>query len=205
MNGAALRVACYVARAHGLDGLRTLLRSNRYRVACILTHRRLARFEDPARNERPDFNDFKNLAEIRKIPFLVGDSRGERARIVEQLKPLRPDLLVSISWRNLISPAELKLPRLGGVNLHRGKLPDFAGAFPIARALERGDAEIVVTAQVLAEEIDAGQTLVTVSHPVNRGAHEATGTCVARLKREITPLFGPLLIEALNRMVEMNG
>ena len=200
MSERPLNVGCYVARAHGLAGLRAVLGSERYRVACVMTHRRKARFEDEARAERPDFADYRALTEAYGVPLWTVDSRRARDGLATRLAPLGLDLLLSISWRMLITAEELATARLGGVNLHRGRLPECAGAFPIAQALERGDSEVVITAHVITSEIDGGPVLATGSHPITERPGETSEAQVERLKGEITPLFGPLALRALGEL-----
>jgi methionyl-tRNA formyltransferase len=198
---ATYRTLCYFAREHGLAGLRSLLEDERFQPVCLLTHRRLPAAEDPERGERPEFKSYVALAASTGLVLFAVDSRAEREAIVPVLRGLDVDLIASISWRMLITPPELESARYGGVNLHRGRLPDYAGAEPIRQALVHGDTMITITAHRLNQEIDRGEVLVSVEHPAARLAGETIEERIGRLKREITPLFGPLLIRALERCV----
>ena len=198
VTDAPLRVAGYLARTHGLAGLRALLDAPGYELACVLTHRRLPRSEDPARPDRPEFVAYRDLAAAHGFPLHAVDGKRDRARIADWLSACNVDLIGCISWRYLITPAELSVPRRGGVNLHRGELPFFAGAAPIEQALRAKRPHVVVTAHTLTDEIDAGPVLATATHPVGDRATESLEESVARLKQEITPLFGRLLILALD-------
>ncbi|MGM0444334.1 MAG: formyltransferase family protein, partial [Fibrobacterota bacterium] len=133
------------------------------------------------------------------------DRKADTYCIQKVVQELAPDLLVSVSWRMLIPPSILAIPRFGGVNLHRGFLPRYKGAEPVRRALENGDHEIGITAHVLAEEIDAGEVLAVVRHPVLSGYTHSLHDLTECLKSEITPLFGPLLIEALDILAEQSA
>lgn len=202
MTTAPLRVGCYLARTHGLSGLRALLENPRYAVAYVLTHRRTAAYEGAERVDRPDFATYEALTAEHGVPLHVVDRVATRDALPETLAPYRVDLLACISWRMLIAPAELALPRLGGVNLHRGRLPDYAGAFPLHQALRQGDARVEISAHVLTEAIDAGEVLARAEHPVGDRHGEDDDATVDRLKDEITPLFGPLLIQALDALAQ---
>lgn len=190
-------VACYFARQHGLACLETLIASERFHPVCLLTHRRKAHFEDPERGERPDFLQFQRLANEGRFPLYAIDSRRERDATIAELEGLEIDLLASISWRLLITPRELALPHCGGVNLHRGRLPEYPGAFPLHRALENRDLSVGISAHLLEEEIDAGEVLEIVEHPVEYVEGRSLDEHVDALKREITTHFGPLLLRAL--------
>ncbi len=196
------RVLALVARDHGLAGLKTLLDSEDYTVAAIATHRHLPRSEDPARSERPEFAHYAALAAARAIPLLTVDTKHDQEEFENLCTQINYDVVLSISWRRWIPTELCARAAYGGINLHRGKLPEYAGAEPIKRALEMGDTRIKITAHVLDEEIDAGEVLATVEHPAERGANESVDAAVERLKREITPLFGPLLIETLNKITK---
>lgn len=167
----------------------------------MLTHRLLPRSESSARAQREDFAAFQVLTDQHGVRLHCVDTRAERAQIVAWLRPLSLDLLACISWRLLITAEELALPRLGGVNLHRGKLPDYAGAHPIEQALRHAETEIVISAHTLTEQIDAGPILGAAHHPIQSVEDESLEQQVARLKREITPRFGPLLLQALEAQV----
>jgi methionyl-tRNA formyltransferase len=117
---------------------------------------------------------------------------------------LRFELIAAISWRLLITPRELAAAPLGGVNLHRGRLPEYPGGSPLHRALENRDSSVGLTAHCLSPEIDAGEILEIVEHPVDYDGGLDIDDHVERLKQEISPLFGPLLIRALTACVERN-
>jgi methionyl-tRNA formyltransferase len=198
---ARLAVVGYFARAHGLAGLRALFDCERYRVAAIVTHRRFPKSEDPERSERPEFAEYSALAATHAVPLFAVDSTAAQAEAVAALDRLRFDLIAAISWRRLLAPRQLAQPRLGGVNLHRGALPRYAGAEPVLRALRDGAREIEICAHVLTSEIDAGEVLARVRHPTRAFPGESLEAQAERVKREITPLFGPLLVEALDILV----
>ncbi len=196
------RVLCYFARQHGLAGLQALIREADFQAVCVVTHRRNPRSEDSERRERPDFSRFQELAGKHDIPVLTVDSKQARDGIIERLEAMQIDLIASISWRMLITPRELAIARIGGVNLHRGKLPEYPGAYPLQRAIENGDNKVSITAHLLAEEIDAGKVLSVVEHPIGTDCTAPVDEQVAILKEQITPYFGPLLISALRACID---
>jgi methionyl-tRNA formyltransferase len=201
MSRTPWRVVGYLARAHGLAGLEALVASPRYRPVLVLTHRRRPKAEDPERGEREDFARFVDIARRHGVPLLCVDGKREAEAARHVLESLGFDLIASISWRRTIPPEELCLPRIGGVNLHRGALPEYAGALPVHRALADGCREVAITAHVLTDEIDAGEVIDVVRHPVDPDPRLRLDEHVERVKQELTPLFGPLLLRALDRLV----
>lgn len=197
------KIVGYFAREHGLNGLVSLLNSDNYKPICIFTHRFKPKSQDPNRSEREDFSEYESLCRKNNIPLYTVDSKKEAMKIEEILMELEEfDFIASISWRRLIPEDQLNMPKIGGVNLHRGKLPDYAGAEPIKQALNNKDQFIYITSHILEKEIDSGETITTYEHPVNYDHKESLDENIERLKRELTPHFGPLLIKSLNLMVE---
>ena len=98
-----------------------------------------------------------------------------------------PDLLVTAAYGQILSPELLGLPRLGGINLHGSILPAYRGAAPVARAIERGDAETGVTVIRMTPRIDAGGMLAFARTPIEPA--ETAGELEARLALLGAPLI----------------
>ena len=192
----------FLARKHGLNGLKALIDSNVYNVVCVFTHKLKPKSEDVNRLEREDFVDYVNICETNDIPIYAVDSKQDMNKINEVLQEIADfDFIVSISWRKLIPENQLAMPKIAGINLHRGNLPDYAGAEPIKRALINKENEIYITSHILEKEIDSGKIISNYQHRVNYDNESSLNNNVERLKNEITPCFGPLLIESLNSLV----
>lgn len=202
INRAPYAVVGYLARDHGLSGLQALLQSDRYTLVGLFTHRLLPKSEDPQRNERAEFSRYQQLCQQHDVPLWSIDSSKEVDKIGAALADLTIDLNASISWRFLIPSEHLALARMGGVNLHRGRLPQYAGAEPVKRMLLDEVTDACIAAHVLDEEIDAGEVLQEVTHPLTCDQDLPLTDQVEQVKRDLTPYFGPLLIEALDTMVE---
>jgi len=97
------------------------------------------------------------------------------------------------------------MARIGALNVHRGRLPEYAGAEPVKRALENGDETIVLTVHEMAPEIDAGEVLVERPHPANYRRDDNLDENVVRIKKEMLPLYPAALIEAIDRLIERHG
>jgi methionyl-tRNA formyltransferase len=192
------RVVALLGRQHGLSGLQALLHAPQLELVALATHRRLPSSEDPQRSERSEYPLYLALATARRIPLMTVDSSMEQAMLEQALHEIDYDLLVSISWRRLIPFWAIQKAHLAGINLHRGRLPAYPGAVPVQRALLHGDHVITITAHYLDEQIDAGKTICTYDHPVNYHTTETLEENVERLKRELTPHFGPLLLRAID-------
>lgn len=196
------KVIGFFAREHGLSGFKALLESSEYKLICVFTHRLKPKSEDPERAERIEFKEYKAMAELHQIPLYSVDNKQDAAAIDRILQSTEFDLIASISWRRLISESQLQTAKIGCVNLHRGRLPDYPGAEPIKQALDHGDQEIVITAHEMTAQIDEGHPIAFYHHPVNYQNLRSQEDNIERLKKELTPHFGPLLIQALDGFVK---
>jgi len=196
-------VVGFLGREHGLQGLYNLINSNAYQPVCIFTHKLKPKSEDIDRNLREEFKDYENVCKKNNIPLYTIDKKDEAINIDNVLNHIEDfDFIVSISWRRLIPSNHLNMAKTGGVNLHRGLLPDYPGAEPIKQALKNGDNFIYITSHVLEDTIDSGEIISYYKHPVNYNKAYSLEENIKRLKKEITTQFGPLLIKSLNSMVD---
>ena len=193
------KVVGFLAREHGLNGLVNLIDSGIYNPICIFTHRLDVRSQYHNRSQRTDFGEYEAICKSQDIPLYTIDSKDEAMKVDDILaKHGEFDFIASISWRRLIPANQLSMSNFDGVNLHRGKLPEYAGAEPIKQALNNKDNFIFITSHILAEEIDSGDTIAVYKHPANYDNRCSLNENIERLKKELTPHFGPLLIESLN-------
>jgi len=105
---------------------------------------------------------------------------------------MAPDVLVVISFGQIIPQAMLDLPRFGGVNVHASLLPRWRGAAPIHHALIAGDAETGVATMQMEATLDTGPTFLVARESI-RG-----DDTVASLEPRLAALGAPLLVETLD-------
>jgi methionyl-tRNA formyltransferase len=75
---------------------------------------------------------------------------------LERLAALRPDLILSVYYRNLISMKVLGLAPLGAFNMHGSLLPKYRGRAPINWAVLHGEPRIGMTLHRMVRAPDAG-------------------------------------------------
>jgi methionyl-tRNA formyltransferase len=75
---------------------------------------------------------------------------------LEKIAALKPDLILSVYYRNMISTKVLGLARLGAFNLHGSLLPKYRGRAPINWAVLHGETRIGVTLHRMVKAADAG-------------------------------------------------
>ena len=110
---------------------------------------------------------------------------------LEQLKKLKPDLGVVVSYGVILKPELLGLPPKGHINAHASLLPLYRGAAPVQRVIRDGHTETGVTIMRIIEELDAGDVLLQKKTPID--PKENSGA----LRERLAELSGKALLEAL--------
>ena len=85
---------------------------------------------------------------------------------IELLRSLKPDVIVIVSFGQILSAAILAIPPLGCVNLHPSLLPKYRGAAPIQWAIANGDKITGVTTMFINERMDAGDIILQREVPI---------------------------------------
>lgn len=99
----------------------------------------------------------KKLAENHKIPVFQPAKFNFEA--TEELKKLKPDLVVVAAYGKIIPKAALEIPGFGFINVHVSLLPKYRGPSPIQNALLDGETKTGVTVMLMDEGIDTGDIL----------------------------------------------
>jgi len=88
------------------------------------------------------------------------------AQILDELKSLKPDLLVVASYGKILPKVVLEIPRFGALNVHPSFLPKFRGPSPLQNAILAGVSEIGTTIMLMNEKVDSGEILAQVKIPI---------------------------------------
>jgi len=83
-------------------------------------------------------------------------NRGEGFAALQQAPP---DLLVSVGAPEIFKPPLLRLPAVGAVNVHNGRLPAYRGLFGSFWESFRGEEWGYTSLHVMAPQVDAGPVL----------------------------------------------
>jgi len=117
-------------------------------------------------------------AEKRGIPVLQPE-RLRRPESVEELKALRPDLIVTAAYGQILPKSVLGLPQHGCINIHASLLPKYRGGAPIHHAVMNGDKVTGVTIMYMAEGLDTGDMISRVEVAIEDT--DTTGTLFEKL------------------------
>jgi len=147
------------------------------------------------RGRRMQASPAKQWAEAHHIPvYQPLNFKNQAAQ--DELKALKPDILVVIAYGLILPQAVLDIPRLGCINVHASLLPNWRGASPIQASLLHGDAETGVTIMQLDAGMDTGPMLAraTCKIPANATAHS--------LHDRLAELAAEPLLETLDALAE---
>jgi methionyl-tRNA formyltransferase len=139
-----VRIVLFGYGEMGCTGLEFLL-SQKEDVAAVITHR-----DDPA--EKRWYRSLAEVATAAEVPLLY----GEETNLPEAVARLKPDLILSFYYRNMIPMEVLTVAPRGALNLHGSKLPRLRGRAPINWALVEGEEESGVTLHHMVKAADAG-------------------------------------------------
>jgi methionyl-tRNA formyltransferase len=117
-------------------------------------------------------------AEKRGIPVLQPE-KLRQADSVEALRQLRPDLIVTAAYGQILPKSLLELPTHGCINIHASLLPKYRGGAPIHHAIIQGERVTGVTIMYMAEGMDTGDMISKVELPIERS--DTTGTLFEKL------------------------
>ncbi len=131
----------------------------------------------------------KNLA----VPVLQPASARD-PDFLEQLRALKPDLLITCAYGQILSDEFLAIPSRGTINIHPSLLPKFRGATPVQTALLQGEPYTGVTILFTVKQLDAGAIISQKIFPI------APGETAGELQDRLFKSLKPLLNDAFNKL-----
>ena len=88
---------------------------------------------------------------------------------IDSLKGTGIDLIVTVSFGEILNDDVLALPKIGCINLHPSLLPKYRGASPVAGALLSGEQITGVTTFWLSARMDSGDIILQKQAPILPG------------------------------------
>ncbi|OCA85496.1 methionyl-tRNA formyltransferase [Bacillus sp. FJAT-27225] len=129
------------------------------------------------------------------IPVL----QPEKIRVREELDKvlaLRPDLVVTAAFGQILPKELLEAPKYGCINVHASLLPELRGGAPIHYAIIQGKEKTGITIMYMAEKLDAGDILTQVEVPITET--DNVGTLHDKLSQAGAKLLSETLPKLLN-------
>jgi methionyl-tRNA formyltransferase len=122
----------------------------------------------------------------------------EKIRRKEELEPilaLKPDLVVTAAFGQILPKELLEAPRLGCINVHASLLPELRGGAPIHYSIIQGKSVTGITIMYMAEKLDAGDILTKIDVPIDE--RDTVGT----LHEKLSAAGSNLLSETLPKLI----
>ena len=114
----------------------------------------------------------------------------------EFVKELKPDLILTMAYGQIVPQGLLDIPEMGALNLHGSILPKYRGAAPIQRAIMNGETCTGVTLMEMVDKMDAGKMYGVVSCEITPDDNY-TSLCekIVKCAIEVTKKFLPVYLE----------
>ena len=161
----ALRLALFGDGAWAADTLRRL-HGGAHRVAVAVLR------------ERPSDGTLGDACARLGVPVLQ-PANASAPEFLAQLRAYAPELLLSVSYNQILRRTALDCAPLGAVNFHAGTLPFYRGRNVINWAIINGESEIGLTSHYVDEGIDTGDIIIQRSLPI--GWTDTYGEVLARV------------------------
>jgi methionyl-tRNA formyltransferase len=152
-------------------------------VSCLFTHE-----DDP--NEEVWFRRPAELAKKKGIPIYTPDNLKEPSWAA-MISDMKPDVIFSFYYRNLIPMEILSIPTIGAFNLHGSLLPKFRGRCPVNWVLIEGERTTGLTLHFMVEKPDAGD--IVARRPVDISFDDNAHTLFMKMSKEARVLMKEIL------------
>jgi methionyl-tRNA formyltransferase len=133
-----------------------------------------------------------NIAQTAGVPAAQPESINTPEGL-EQLRAMKPDLLVVAAYGQILSKDVLAIPTRGTINVHASLLPKYRGAAPVAYAILNGEKQTGVTIIKVTPGLDSGDMIL--QEAIDILPDDTTGTLEARLAH----LGAKLAVEAVRK------
>jgi methionyl-tRNA formyltransferase len=139
---------------------------------------------------------FRSVAERAREAGLrvIAPASVNEPQVVRELAALRPDLILSVYFREILKPDVLRLASQAALNLHGSLLPRYRGRCPVNWVLVHGETETGVTLHHMETRPDTGDVVAQRVVPITADDTALTlnrrlGEAARALVRETFPLL----------------
>ncbi|WP_272568549.1 bifunctional UDP-4-amino-4-deoxy-L-arabinose formyltransferase/UDP-glucuronic acid oxidase ArnA [Providencia sp. PROV255] len=134
----------------GCVGLKVLEKAG-FDIQAVFTHT-----DDP--NENHFYSSVARLSADMELPVFAPENVNHPLWI-ERIREMKPDVIFSFYYRDMLSEELLAIAPKGAFNLHGSLLPKYRGRAPINWALLKGESETGVTLHKMVAKADAGDII----------------------------------------------
>ncbi|MFY0759094.1 methionyl-tRNA formyltransferase [Metabacillus dongyingensis] len=134
-------------------------------------------------------------AEKQNIPVLQPEKIRDKKEL-EQVLALKPDLVVTAAFGQILPNELLEAPQFGCINVHASLLPELRGGAPIHYSILQGKKKTGITIMYMVEKLDAGDILTQAEVTIEERDHVGT------LHDKLSAAGADLLAETLPALLE---
>ncbi|MFV9972564.1 MAG: methionyl-tRNA formyltransferase [Francisella endosymbiont of Hyalomma asiaticum] len=134
------------------------LYQSQHNIQAVLTQPDRAK----GRGKKIQFSPVKEGALANDTPVFQPLSFKKNHEVLEQIKELKPDVIVVIAYGIIVPQEFLDIPKYGCLNIHVSLLPKWRGAAPIQRAIQAGDTKTGICIMQMDAGLDMGDILNTL-------------------------------------------
>jgi len=140
------------------------------------------------------FKSFEGLAAAHSVPLVYVTKKMSDPEYAEEMRRLRPDLLIVVGWYYMLPRSLREAATLGAVGLHASLLPKYRGGAPLVWAVINGETSTGVSLFHFADGVDDGDLVGQARFDIGEGddiaalVGKATEASVG-LMRECVPLL----------------
>ena len=172
-------------KTRGVRCLRALVEST-HQVVAVLAHAGGSADEDPS-------TSVVSAARRLGLPVLAPEDVNA-PDVAAALRGFAPDLGVLAGYSPIVRPSVFEIPRLGCLNLHGGRLPQYRGSSPMNWALINGEREFTISIVQVDQGVDTGGVLLDRTFPIGRD------DTIVELHRLANEAFPELLLEVIRQL-----
>jgi methionyl-tRNA formyltransferase len=125
--------------------------------------------------------DIASLAKRSGFALVETDSVNS-PEYIERAKALEPDVIVSVAAPEIFKSALLGVSRLGSLNIHSGKIPEYRGMMPTFWQMLEQQPHVTVTIHEMVQKLDSGGVIATLEFPLF--ARDSLDRVIRGTKRE---------------------
>ncbi|MGF2615600.1 methionyl-tRNA formyltransferase [Rossellomorea vietnamensis] len=129
-------------------------------------------------------------AEKHGIPVYQPEKIRQKEEL-EKILALKPDLIVTAAFGQILPKELLDAPQYGCINVHASLLPELRGGAPIHYSIIQGKKSTGVTIMYMVEKLDAGDMISSVEVEIDERDHVGT------LHDKLSEAGANLLIETI--------
>lgn len=123
----------------------------------------------------------------------------------ERILEVKPDIIITCAYGQIIPKVLLDLPRLGCINVHASLLPKLRGGAPLHHAIIDGLDKTGVTIMYMDETMDTGDIISTISYDIKSSdttedIHDTLRELGAKLLIDTLPS----IVTGTNRRIKQN-